>query len=681
MSTGSIRHVLGAGACLVMIVLPLSLEGLDYRSFGGFPAVGFAVALLVLAGRRWLGWALLVQTAVVGAAFSRTYDLAPPAGVAASVAITLPALVVWHLLTHGGRARFEIETLRGEQTFFAATALGAVVCGAFGGVLSLPAAGVEDALLTAVMSFVSSLAAFLTVLPVLVRGSVLGAAPTVERVAQWVLVVAVVVATFVPGTTWPVLFLLPTVLSWGANRGSPRSSHLQLLVTSVTAYLATFSGHGPLAEGPGDLPDRAAPILLYLLLVACAYASIPIAASISRFQALTTQATRSAATMERLFESARQTMIITTDDGGLVTRVNRGAELILGYAAGELLGRSPAVLHRQEEIERHARRLGLPARFEEVALAMALSGERCDWEVLTRAGPRIVSLSITPITDDDGTVTGYIAVGDDTTERHAAHESLRTALENEHASVARLREVDRVKQELVSNVSHELRTPITSIHGYAELLTDGALGDLTGDQREVVLRIDRNSQRLIRLVEDLLTLSRLESGALVLHRSPTDLCAVVREVALLLEEPLRPRALHLGIHVPGAPVLLRADAHELERVLVNLVGNAIKFTPDGGRVDVTLEADEAQAVITVADTGLGIAADEQEQLFGRFFRASSAIENAIQGTGLGLSIAHAIITAHGGTIAVASEPGHGTTMTVCLPREDDEVADEPLFRH
>jgi PAS domain S-box-containing protein len=681
MGQASARRALGAVACLAMVVVPLSLEGLDYRSFGGYPAVGFAAALLVLAGRRWLWWAVLAETVAVAAAFVNTYDMTALESLVGSLTVTLPSLAAWLVLTRCDRQRFEIDSRPGEQAFYAGTALGAAVCGALGGVLTLSLGSVDEALLTAATAFSSSLAALLAVLPVLVSGSRTAAGTMVERVAQWAVTLVLLALVFLPGVGLPLLFLLPVALSWGANRGSPRSSHHQLLVISVAAYLGTFAGYGPLAVAPDGMPDTARALLLYLLLVGCAYAALPTSVSISRFQAVTAEATQSASTMQRLFESARQTMIITTDAAGIITRVNRGAELLLGYAAEELRGRSPAVLHSAEEVARHAERLGLRPEFEEVALAMALSGERVDWEVLTRSGPRFVSISMTPVTDDDHDLIGFIAVGEDTTERYLAHESLRTALENEHASVARLREVTRVKQELVTNVSHELRTPITSISGYAELLADGALGDLSGDQREVVLRIDRNSRRLIRLVEDLLTLSRLESGGLVLHRAPTDLSAVVREVALLLEEPLRPRSLDLALHVPDVPLVLRADAHELERVLVNLVGNAIKFTPDGGRVDVTLEAGDDEAVITVADTGLGIAADEQEQLFGRFFRASAAIDNAIQGSGLGLSIAHAIVTAHGGTISVASEPGEGTTMTIRLPRDDDEVADEPLLRH
>ncbi len=682
MANWSGRRALVVVLCLVMIGLPLSLEGLDFREYGGYPALGFAVGLLVYAGPRGVWFALAAETLVITGALSRTYDLPLLLGLVGSASLTVPAYLVWRVITRTGTVRFEMDSVSGERRFLAATAAGAALCALIGGSLSLFEVTVGDALLTTLMAFVSALAAQLSVLPILSDGSRTAAGPVGEQITQWVALLVVSVLVFWPSGPLTMLFLILTALGWGANRGSPRSSHLQVMLVSMVAYALTFTGHGPLADTPSGMPESFNPILLYTFIISSAYLAIPISASLARQQLSAAEATRSASTMERLLESAKQTLIITTDPFGRITRVNRGAELILGYGARELLGRSPAVLHTKEEIARHARLLGLPEDdFIQIALAMAESGERWDWEIITLSGRRYLSLALTRIDDDDGSVLGYVAVGDDTTERHAAHEAMRVALEHEHASVARLREVDRVKQELVSNVSHELRTPITSINGYAELLTEGAIGALTEDQLEVVARIDRNSQRLIRLVEDLLTLSKLESGALVLHRTPTDLGRLVQEIGLLLEEPLRPRSLDLGLHVPAVPVMLRADGHELERVLVNLVGNSIKFTPDGGRIDVTLRADPDCAYITVADTGLGIAPDEQEQLFGRFFRASSAIDNAIQGTGLGLSIAHAIVTAHGGTIDVESAPGEGTTMRVCLPREDDEVADEPLFRH
>ncbi len=390
MSTRSIRSALGVALCLVMIVLPLSLDGLDFRTFGGYPAVGFAVALLLLSGRRWLGWALLVETVLVSAALTRTYDIAPVLGLLGSITVTVPALLVWHLLTRGGRRSFEVDSLAGERRFFRATTLGAAVCAVIGGLLSLAEVSASDALLTGLMSFLSALAAQLAVLPVIPRSPRSSPGHPAERILMWVVLLIVVPAVFLPDSSLPVVFLLPAALSWSANRGATRSSHYQLLVVSVAAYLFTFNGRGPFAQTPAGMPEITGPIMLYLFLVASAYAAIPISASISRLQAVTAEATASASTMERLFESARQSMIITTDAMGVITRVNRGAELILGYDAAELLGRNPAVLHSEEELVRQARRRGLADDdFRGTVEAMAKSGERWDWEVVTRNGPAL----------------------------------------------------------------------------------------------------------------------------------------------------------------------------------------------------------------------------------------------------------------------------------------------------
>ena len=675
MTSWSGKRAVVVALCLVMIVGPLSLEGLDYRSFGGYPAVGFAVALVVYLGRRWLWWTLLVETVVIGVALTRTYDVSPVLGLAGSITLTGPALLVWFLLTRGDR-QFEVSTASGERRLIVASAAGAFLCGFLGGVFSLAEVAPRDALLTGAMSFISSLAAQLAVLPMLDRASRVASGTRAERVAQWVILLTIVALVLVPHTDLPMLFLIPALLSWGANRGSPRSAHQQLLVVSILAYLLTFLGRGPLAQAGDGGQSVFGPILLYLFLVASAYVTILISGSVARLERVTDKATRSASTMERLFESAHRTLIITSDAEGRITRFNRGAELMLGYRADEVLGSRADMFRPKHEAARQARRLGLPQDdFRSLAATMAASNKPWDWNMVGKDKRRIrVSLSLTSVTDDDGRVVGFLGVGEDTTDRYAAHEALRLALANEHASVLKLREVDRVKQELVSNVSHELRTPITSISGYVELLHEGAVGELTGPQREVVARIARNSQRLIRLVEDLLTLSQHEADVLVLHREPTDLGALVRGVCLLLETQLLTRSVTLAVHVPDRPVTLQADAHELERVLVNLVGNSIKFTPDGGRIDVTLQDELDGAVITVSDTGMGIAYSEQDQLFARFFRASSAIDNAVQGSGLGLSIAHAIVTAHGGTIEVESQLGHGTTMRVLLPREDEVAA-------
>jgi signal transduction histidine kinase len=228
----------------------------------------------------------------------------------------------------------------------------------------------------------------------------------------------------------------------------------------------------------------------------------------------------------------------------------------------------------------------------------------------------------------------------------------------------RLREADRLKDEFVALISHDLRTPLTSIMGYLELaMDDDALGDEPRSYLEVV---QRNSDRLLRLVNDLLFVARLEAGELDLHSSEVDLGACVRQAV----EEARPRAqakgIELGCEVQSVPEI-RADRGRMFQLLDNLISNAIKFTPEEGRVEVRLVQRDSRIRIEVSDTGIGIAQDEVGRLFERFFRASTATERHIPGTGLGLYIAGAIVQAHGGEIDVQSEPGRGTTFCVQFP--------------
>ena len=154
---------------------------------------------------------------------------------------------------------------------------------------------------------------------------------------------------------------------------------------------------------------------------------------------------------------------------------------------------------------------------------------------------------------------------------------------------------------------------------------------------------------------------------LELAHDEVDLRAVASEAFEMLEELLRGRALDAHLTMADEPVMVVGDAHALERVVMNLMGNAIKFTPDGGQVTVTVSRTPHDALVTVRDTGLGISEEDQQHLFTRFFRASSVTERAIQGTGLGLSIVHSIVTQHGGSVSVESASGAGTTVSVTLP--------------
>jgi signal transduction histidine kinase len=247
--------------------------------------------------------------------------------------------------------------------------------------------------------------------------------------------------------------------------------------------------------------------------------------------------------------------------------------------------------------------------------------------------------------------------------------------------VHRLRELDQVKSDFVSSVSHELRTPLTSIIGYLEMLVEGDGGPLNDNQLQLAEVVERNSRRLLALIEDLLTLSRIESGSTRPETAPVDLAAVVADVHRAVLPILGARELDVVVEVADDLGSVLGDAGQLERVLFNLVTNAVKFTPEGGRVSIVGAATEGVARLSVSDSGIGIPEDEQAQLFTRFFRASSARDNAIQGTGLGLVIVKSIVENHGGSISVASVVDVGTTVTVELPlltADDPAETDSPL---
>jgi PAS domain S-box-containing protein len=228
------------------------------------------------------------------------------------------------------------------------------------------------------------------------------------------------------------------------------------------------------------------------------------------------------------------------------------------------------------------------------------------------------------------------------------------------------REAELLKDQFFALVSHELRTPLTSIIGYLELvLEDGEA--LSPNQRRFLSVVDRNARRLLRLVGDLLFVAHVEAGRLALDMGEVDLPTLTQEAV----EAARPRAeaKHLALEATTQEIPpMAGDRDRLAQVLDNLVSNAVKFTPDGGRVSVRLDARDGEALIEVEDTGVGIPASEQGRLYERFYRASTATARAIPGVGLGLTIAKAIVEAHGGDLGFDSIEGRGTTFRVRLPR-------------
>jgi signal transduction histidine kinase len=223
--------------------------------------------------------------------------------------------------------------------------------------------------------------------------------------------------------------------------------------------------------------------------------------------------------------------------------------------------------------------------------------------------------------------------------------------------------------QFLANMSHEIRTPLTAILGFAEMLRDPACGE--SDRRLHVETIDRNSQHLLQLVNDVLDLSKLEAKQLLVDEQPADLEGVVRDVVAFLQPVAHGKGLGLVVEAIGElPSLLRTDGGRVRQILLNLVGNAIKFTTQGSVTVRVAMADVAMApwfTIAVVDTGIGIAADRLPNLFEPFVQADSSTSRRFGGTGLGLSISRRLANVLGGNVAVVSESGNGSTFTLALP--------------
>ncbi|WP_205695810.1 ATP-binding protein [Conexibacter sp. SYSU D00693] len=223
--------------------------------------------------------------------------------------------------------------------------------------------------------------------------------------------------------------------------------------------------------------------------------------------------------------------------------------------------------------------------------------------------------------------------------------------------------LEALKSEFIATASHELRSPLTSIKGFIELLA--AAPGLSDRHREFVEIVELSTQRLVDLVNDLLDVARLEAGFVEVHRRPTDLSDVVREVTMLLRGRIEEKGQLLDVRIEDGVPRAMADAARMRQVLTNLLTNAHQYTPEGGRVGVALAHGPHGVELTVSDTGRGMDEDELEHVFDRFSRASSSADS--RGTGLGLAIVRSLVDLHEGRIDITSQPGHGTTFTVVLP--------------
>lgn len=331
------------------------------------------------------------------------------------------------------------------------------------------------------------------------------------------------------------------------------------------------------------------------------------------------------------------------DRAGITTFANPAAALLTGYGVEAMVGRS------RHDAFRHTRPDGTAYASHDCPVSASLEDgtvHRCDTDVYWRKDGSSfpVEYTSTPIFEA-GAVVGAVVVFKDISER---------------------RTLERARDDFVASITHELRTPLTSIRGYLELIADEATAALSDEHRRFLAIVDRNADRLLHVVGDLLLVAQADAGAIELELEDIDVAALVRHGVEVAEPQAVAQGLTLRAEVTPAP-LLRGDRARLGQVVDNLVSNAIKFTPAGGRVELRSFPHGNRTVIEVCDTGLGMSPAEQAQLFGRFYRTAVATEHAIAGTGLGLAIVKALVEAHDGSVSVTSATGEGTTFRVELP--------------
>ena len=311
------------------------------------------------------------------------------------------------------------------------------------------------------------------------------------------------------------------------------------------------------------------------------------------------------------------------------------------------------------EADRHA---GRPSRLLTMAADLGRVEDEC-LRVRKDGTTFWANVIITALFDERGQVRGYAKITRDLTERRRIEEELRHSVQRLDHAKQQLQELNEAKSYSISIASHEVRSPLTSIKGYVDNLLEGVAGELPESVRYYLTRIDYNTNRVIRLINVLLDLSRIEAGQMPLDLDVVSIRHVVTDVIKDLEPVAKEKAINLKADsITDVPV--RADRMKLEQVLRNLIDNALKFTT-AGQVLVRSEIAEAERMmITVMDTGCGIPPDHQEKVFNVFHRTPSGVP---EGAGLGLAIAKSLVELHGGRIWVQSEPGRGSRFSFTLP--------------
>jgi len=380
--------------------------------------------------------------------------------------------------------------------------------------------------------------------------------------------------------------------------------------------------------------------------------------------------------------------LMTTDPRGIITDVNKQMEALTGCTRDELIG-APFKNYFTD-----------PARAEAGIHRVLSEGKVTNYELTARARDgalTVVSYNATTFHDRDRRLQGVFASARDMTEL----KRIERALQQKNAE---LEDASRMKSEFLANMSHELRTPLNAIIGFSEVLSDGLLGDMTDKQRKFIDDIFKSGKHLLSLINDILDLSKVEAGKMLLDLDAVDVSSLLRNSLSIIKGQAAARHVRLDMQAPDRLGFMSADARKLKQIVYNLLSNAVKFTADGGevvlragkvpRADVgvltgrgphltfpLVESPFSEFLeVSVTDDGIGISPEGLEHLFKPFSQVDSGLARKFEGTGLGLAMVKLLVDLHGGAVAVESDLGKGSCFTVWIPMRAPENADQPQLK-
>jgi signal transduction histidine kinase len=476
------------------------------------------------------------------------------------------------------------------------------------------------------------------------------------------LLAGAVAVAFAPGSMSPLTFLLFPFLAWAAFSFSMAFAQLELLGAAVLVFFLTSIGGGPFADSRGDWLDGDALLQLYVLTLSIT--TLLIAAARNERQQLEEEKSATARLLHDGFEQSSNGFALVQEQNGSfrLMEVNSAALVLLESSftqAGTLTGDSP-----------------LERMFER--LFSSNSDELTEyWDDDEHPIPATITVSrATNSTFGEIVLVSIV----DLRPVRAAEAAITLQLQREQAVVQELKALNQRQDDFVASVTHELRTPVTAVVGFSEELESTALSD---EQREYVTIIQRNSERLLSVIEDVLTFSKLDPHPSGDATVGVDLAQVLSSSLDDLRHSIRDKKLVITNDLGDEPVIVSAVANDLTRVVINLATNAVKFTPASGTITFSAtssstDADEPQMVtLTMTDSGPGIAPEDLDKVFDRFYRSSRSTQHGVPGTGLGLSIVRDLVTGMHGTIDLDSDGTNGTVATLRLPARRADTA--PLF--